>query len=195
MAMEKHDLYRQVAQLHVDNINQGFLATMGVGFVSLMYQAIDEAQDSVLLVEERGNRVVGFVSGGKGMGAIYKRMLRHPLRLGLALLPSVVRPKRVLRILEILRYSQGKSLEADLPSAELLSIAVDPGFRGQQIADGLYRRLEAYFRSVRISAFKITVGDALASAQRLYQRMGALPAAKVEVHNGEASTVYVQKLV
>lgn len=193
--MEKHVLYRQVAQLHVDNINQGFLATLGVGFVSLMYQAIDEAQDSLLLVEEREGRVVGFVSGGNGMRAIYKRMLRHPLRLGFALLPSALSPKRVLRILEILRYSQGKNVDADLPDAELLSIAVDPGFRGQQLAEGLYRRLEAHFRRGHITAFKITVGEALVPAHRFYQRMSALPIAKVEVHEGEASTIYVQNLI
>ena len=192
--MGKHDIYRQVAQLHVDNINQGFLATLGTDFVSLMYQAIDEAQDSVLLVEERDGRVVGFVSGGKGMGTIYKRMLRHPLRLGLALLPSALSPKRVLRILEILRYSQRQNLGADLPDAELLSIAVDPGFRGQQLADGLYHRLEEHFRRSGIASFKIIVGDALAAAHRFYRRMGAQPAAETEVHKGASSTVYIQQL-
>lgn len=193
--MEKRALYRQVAQLHVDNINQGFLATLGVGFVSLMYQAIDEARDSVLLVEERDGKVIGFVSGGKGMGTIYKKMLLHPFRLALALLPSALSPKRVLRILEILRYSQGRHPEAELPDGELLSIAVDPRFRGQQVAETLYRRLEKYFRSLHIDAFKITVGEALVSAHRFYRRMGASPVTKVEVHDGETSTVYVQTLI
>ena len=85
--MDAAERYRQVAALHAGNIDQGFLATLGIPFLSMMYRAIDEAPGSVLLTEEQNGRVVGFVSGGDGMGAIYRRMLRHPLRLGLSLLP------------------------------------------------------------------------------------------------------------
>lgn len=193
--MERRDLYQQVARLHVENIDQGFLATLGSGFVSLMYQAIDEAPASVLLVEERDGRVVGFVAGASGMGAIYKRMLRSPLRLGAALLPSLIRPKRVLRILEILRYSRGHSLPPDVPEAELLSIAVDASYRGQQIADRLYRRLEEHFQKMGLSSFRIMVGDALAPAHRFYRRMGAVSHSSMEVHEGERSTIYLQSLL
>ncbi|WP_082542636.1 GNAT family N-acetyltransferase [Rhodanobacter sp. Root561] len=192
--MERRDVYQQVARLHVDNINQGFLATLGTGFVSLMYQAIDEAPASVLLVEEREGRIIGFVAGGCGMGAIYKRMLRSPVRLGLALLPSLMRPARALRILEILRYSRGHSLPSHLPEAELLSIAVDASCRGQKIAERLYRRLEEYFRNVGVTSFRIIVGEVLAPAHRFYLRMGAVATDKVEVHEGELSVVYVQEL-
>lgn len=193
--MDKRDLYRQVAELHVGNIDQGFLATLGVNFVSLMYRAIDEARDSMLLVEERDDRVVGFVSGGIGMAPIYKRMLRYPFRLAICLLPSVLRPGRILSILEILRYSRGKDQQEDLPEAELLSMAVSSAYRGQRVAERLYRRLLDQFKASGVPAFKITVGEALAPAHRFYQRMGAAPAAKVEVHDGESSTIYLHRIV
>lgn len=193
--MDKRDLYRQVAELHVGNIDQGFLATLGVSFVSLMYRAIDEARDSVLLVEERDDRVVGFVSGGIGMAPIYKRMLRYPFRLAICLLPSVLRPGRILSIMEILRYSKGKDQQADLPKAELLSMAVSSAYRGQQVAERLFRRLVDHFKASGVPAFKITVGEALAPAHRFYQRMGAAPAAKVEVHDGKSSTIYLHRIV
>ena len=193
--MDKRDLYRQVAELHIGNIDQGFLATLGVNFVSLMYRAIDEARDSVLLVEERDDRVVGFVSGGIGMAPIYKRMLRYPFCLAICLLPSVLRPRRILSIMEILRYSRGKDQQADLPKAELLSMAVSSAYRGQQVAERLYRRLVDHFKASGVPAFKITVGEALAPAHRFYQRMGAAPAAKVEVHDGESSTIYLHRIV
>ena len=192
--MDAAERYRQVAALHADNIDQGFLATLGIPFLSLMYRAIDEAPGSVLLTEEQHGRVVGFVSGGDGMGAIYRRMLRHPLRLVLALLPSLVRPSRLKRILEILRYGGGTSTTHDLPRAELLSIAVAPHARGSGVAERLYRRLEENFAGRGLSAFRITVGDSLAPAHRYYRRMGAVPAGRVEVHAGEGSVVYVQAL-
>lgn len=193
--MNRADRYRQVAELHAANINQGFLATLGIPFLSLMYRAIDEACDSVLLVEADGDRVIGFVSGGAGMGSIYKRMLRRPFRLGWALLPSLLRPARVKRILDIMRYSRRSSAPGpDLPAAELLSIAVAPEARGSGIAERLYRRLEAHFREAGQQAFKITVGDALAPAHRFYARMGALPVGRMHVHAGEPSTVYMHQM-
>lgn len=190
--MTPEERYRQVAVLHAANIDQGFLTTLGVPFLALMYRAMDEAQGSVLLTEEQGGRVVGFVSGGVGMGSIYRRMLRNPVALGLSLLPSLGRPKRLKRILEILRYSGGTESAAALPQAELLSIAVDRAVRGSGVAERLYRRLEDHFAKRRVGAFRITVGDSLAPAHRYYQRMGAKPVARVEVHAGEGSVVYVQ---
>lgn len=160
-----------------------------------MYRAIDAGPDSVLLVEEQHERVVGFISGGVGMGPIYRRMCRHPLQLGWTLLPSLLRPARLKRILDILRYGRKEdAYQAALPAAELLSIAVDPALRGQGTAARLYRRLQAHFRARGIDAFKITVGDALVPAHRFYTRMGAVPVTRVEVHAGEGSVVYAQPL-
>jgi GNAT superfamily N-acetyltransferase len=194
MPLHEASIHRQVAALHAANIDQGFLATLGVPFLSLMYRAIDEAADSVLLVEERDGRVIGFVSGGTGMGSIYRRMLRRPVALCLALMPSVGHPARIRRILNILRYGRQESSER-LPRAELLSIAVVTEARGTGTAVRLYLRLATHFRLLGEDAFKITVGDALASAHAFYTKMGALPAARVEVHQGHGSIVYVHTLV
>lgn len=189
--MAEQGVHRQVAALHATNIDQGFLATLGVPFLTLMYRAIDEARDSVLLVEMRDGRVVGFVAGGAGMGPIYRRMLRSPVRLGWTLLPSLARPSRLRRILDILRYGRGKSV-GGLPASELLSIAVAQEARGTGVAETLYRRLAGYFAERGVDAFRITAGDALAPAHRFYARMGAVPAARIQMHAGQGSTVYVQ---
>ena len=192
--MSPTDRYRQVASLHAASINQGFLATLGVPFLSLMYRSIDQAEGSVLLIEEQDGRVVGFVSGASGMGPIYRRMIRHPLRLLLSLAPSLVRPKRLWRILETFRYSRGNARPADWPDAELLSIAVEPEMRGKGVSERLYRRLEDHFKRQGKPAFRIIVGKALGPAHRYYQRMGAVPIGLVEVHAGEESIVYVHRL-
>lgn len=190
--MDKKQLYRQVAALHVANIDQGFLSTLGTQFVALMYEVLDATDGSVLLVEERDGDVAGFVAGSEGMGVICRGMLRRPVRLALALAPSLLRPSRLWRIFEILRY--GRREQQGLPRAELLSIAVLPAYRGQGIADQLYGRLIDYFREAGLSEFTITVGEALQPAHRFYCRMGALPVSKVEVHKNLTSVVYIQKV-
>ena len=192
--MTSIERYQQVAALHAAGIHQGFLATLGIPFLALMYRAIDEAPESVLLVEEYNERVIGFASGGIGMGAIYRRMLRHPFRLGAALLPSVVRPTRLLRIIEILRYSRSTGNEQSLPAAELLSIVVDPTWRGKDVANKLYNQLVEAFRERGVEEFRITVGASLAAAHRFYQRMGAVVVGQTQVHHGEPSSVYVYRI-
>lgn len=180
--------------MHARNLDQGFLSTMGVDFLALMYQAIDESPGSVLLVEQHGEEVVGFVSGGIGMAAIYRRMLRHPARLARAMAPCILQPRRLLRVLEILRYSGGGTLPGSLPAAELLSIAVSPAWRGRQVAEHLYLRLVEHFDEKGILEFKIIVGESLLPAQRFYRRMGAVLAAEAEVHGGERSLVYLHRV-
>jgi ribosomal protein S18 acetylase RimI-like enzyme len=191
--MSKSDLYRSVAALHIANINQGFLASLGVGFLALMYRAIDEGENSVLITAQADGKIVGFVAGGLGMGTIYRRMLRYWPQLCWTLLPSAFSPRRIWRIVEILRYSSGAG-DTALPAAELLSIAVDPAYRGQHRADVLYDQLCEHFTKRGVPAFKIVVGAALAPAHRFYRRMGARAAAEVAVHGGAVSTVYVQAL-
>ena len=191
---DRRKVYRKVAELHADSIDQGFLSTLGLGFLALMYEAVDEAKGSVLLVEHRNGRIVGFVSGACGMRSIYLRMLRSPIRLGFSLLPSLVRLGRLKRIFDILRYEGGGDDGVDYPEAELLSIAVDPDARGQGVADSLFGRLSDHFRNQGFTAFKIVVGDELAPAQRFYSKMGARPAGRVEVHAGEGSTVYIHHI-
>ena len=189
-------IYRQVACLHMDGINQGFLPQLGLGFMTLLYEAIDHCPSSVLLTEINKGQVVGFVSGTASMKPIYKQLLRKPAHLIVALMPSLVRPRRLKRIFEILRYSRQANNEntAEPPAFELLSIVVAPTARGTGCADRLYGGLIEYCERESIDGFKIVVGDALAPAQRFYQRIGAKPAGRVEVHAGEGSVIYVHKI-
>ncbi len=186
------DIYRQVAGLHVENLNKGFLSTLGEGFLTLMYHAIDHADGSVLLVEIDGTTVSGFVSGTGGMKRIYGQMLRHPIRLGLALLPSVFSLGFYKRCIEIFQY--GNADMSDLPDEELLSIVVAPQYRGKKVSENLYSRLREHFSHAGVKAFKIMVGKELNTAHRFYQRMGAQPVGEYELHEGAKSVLYVQQV-
>lgn len=193
-------IYRRVAELHAANLDQGFLATLGTRFLALMYQAIGESPTCVLIVaHDAAGEVVGFIAGGGGMSAIYRRMLRRWRPLGVSLLPVLVSPSKLWRIVEILRYGRSQSGAAGetsdaLPEAELFSIAVDAAHRGKGHAEELYRGLERHFRGRGEPAFRIVVGDKLAAAHRFYRRMGAQAVARIEVHRGEHSVVYVHAL-
>lgn len=192
-----HDaaVYRQVAELHASNIDQGFLSSLGPRFLSLLYEAIDTHPSSVLLLAWHDGKLVGFVSGAQGMGAIYRQLLRRWFRLGLALLPALLSPAKVWKIAEIVLLGSKAPPVAHLPHAELLSIAVDPAHRGHGHAQSLYEQLVAHFTAQGLTGFKIVVGETLGPAHRFYTRLGAKPVANMEVHKSQRSTVYVHTLV
>lgn len=183
--------YRAVARLHASGIDQGFLPTLGERFLALLYQAMDADPRSLLFVERgAGGEVIGFVSGGCGMGSIYRQMLRRWPQLVPALLPAVVNPRKVKRIIEIVWFSRQQKPVPGCPQPELFSIAVAGAARGTGVAQRLYEALVDHFAKQGEAAFCIVVGDALAPAHRFYRKMGAVPLAHITVHAGQGSTVY-----
>jgi ribosomal protein S18 acetylase RimI-like enzyme len=192
--MSKRLIYQRVAELHIQCISQGFLATLGPHFLSLMYEAIDEGDESILHVQREGGEIIAFVAGANGMGPIYRRMIRRWPSLISALLPALLSPLRVWRMLEIVLYGRGSSRSSEHPSAELLAIGVLAPFRSRGHAEALYRALCDSFRNKGIGRFRITVGEGLIPAHRFYQSMGAVATGRVAVHRGEPSIVYVATL-
>ncbi len=185
--------YRAVARLHCDHINQGFLATLGVPFLTLLYEAIDKDRASVLLVERVDRNVIGFVSGTRGLGRIYKQLLLRPLRLIYSLKVSILSPSKIYKILEVVLMSKNNSVLVDLPQQELLSIVVNPYYQGGGHAENLFKALSIHFGAKGTSSFKIVVGSSLARAHAFYVKMGCTPVKEVQVHKGTNSVVYIKQ--
>ncbi len=188
--MIRSHIHRQVAELHAAAINQGFLSELGPGFLTLLYEAIDQRPVSVLIVEVEGTSVRGFVSGGTGLGPVYRNLLKRLPALVFYLWPVMFSFRKLKRIVEVLLHTR-KAVSDQLPNAELYSIAVSPEFRGAGVAERLYNNLRDEFAERGIGEFKIMVGDALAPAQAFYRKIGAVPRASIEVHGGVGSTIFV----
>ena len=186
--------YITVARLHCDHINQGFLATLGVPFLTLLYEAIDEDSESVLLVERVDQSIVGFVTGTRGLGRTYKKLLLKPLRLMYALKSCLLSPSKIYKILELLLISKNSNISSNFPKQELLSIVVNPDYQGGGHAVNLFNALCAHFREQDVSSFKIVVGSDLDRAHAFYIKMGAIPVKEIQVHKGTDSLVYVKNL-
>lgn len=183
-------VYRELATIHSQSINQGFLPTLGVNFLTLLYESIDADPNSALFFERIDGKVVGFVAGGRGMGPIYRQMFKRWHRLTWALLPAIFNPSKIKRIVEIIWFGRKQKPVPGCPKAELFSIAVLASARGTGVAQRLYQALAQRFAEDGEPAFCIVVGDALAPAHRFYQRMGAVPMAQISVHDGQGSTLY-----
>lgn len=193
-------VYNEVATLHSTGINQGFLSSLGVGFLALLYEAIDSSDDAILLVEYGHGRVVGFVSGAPSLGPIYKALLRRPVRLISTLWPVLLSPVKLWRILELTMHTlcafdkKPELVSLALPKFELISISVSLEERRSGVAFRLYEGLKKAAAERGFDAFKIVVGEQLDSAHKFYTRMGALPVSKIAVHGNAGSIIYVQEL-
>jgi GNAT superfamily N-acetyltransferase len=192
--MREANIYDKIARLHIDNIEQGFLPLLGPNFLALLYRAIDESESGVLLFSEQDGELIGFVSGADSMRSIYRRLLNHFPQLIFSLAPSLIYPRRFLKIIEILLYSVQRDHKAVLPKHELLSIVVCPEYRGKRVAQGLYMKLANYFRKNGANSFAIIVGDELKIAQRFYTAQGAKAVSKISVHKNVSSIVFLQDL-
>ena len=196
--MKPHKLnisdYRIVASLHCEHINQGFLATLGVPFLTLLYEAIDKDSQSILLVERLDHGIVGFVTGTHGLGRIYKQLLLKPLRLIHALKSCLLSPSKMYKIIEVLLINKNGSISYDFPKQELLSIVVNPAYQGGGHAENLFNSLCSHFKREGASSFSIVVGCNLDRAHAFYKKMGSIPVKKIRVHKGTDSVVYVKDL-
>lgn len=191
----KHGLevYSAVAYLHFEYINKGFLSSLGIPFLTLLYEAIDENKESILIVEKVDGKVIGFVSGTNGLGPIYKQLFFRLHRLVWALIPSILSPSKINKILEILLLNKSDKLLMKLPRQELLSIVVNSTHQGKGYAEKLFVALCEHFKESGVSEFRIVVGANLVRAHAFYIKLGSTPVAETEVHKGQTSVVYIKR--
>jgi ribosomal protein S18 acetylase RimI-like enzyme len=174
-------------------IKKGFLPSLGAPFLAELYMAMTADPNSALFVaRDPSGQVAGFVSGGLGMGSIYRQMLRRWPALLNSLAPAMRNPWKMARVVEVLWYSSAQKREYPSSKAELYSIVVAESARGTGAARNLYAALASYFASQGVADFRIIVGDALGAAHHFYRKMGAVPVARVSVHCGSESIVYRQ---
>lgn len=191
--MYSYVVYQKVAQLHCEQINQGFLATLGPSFLSLLYEAIDKDKSSVLIAKEDDGKVIGFVSGAVSLHPIYKRLLYRPFSLFIILTSCFFSISKLSKIFEILFIGKNNPILKGLPQHELLTIVVDPEHQGQGHAEDLFASLCNHFNAANVKNFKIIVGLDLARAHAFYLKMGCTVAGEMQVHKGKHSLVYVKQ--
>lgn len=181
-----------IGRLHMENISTGFLSSLGVGFLSRLYKAMISWPQAVVLVADAGAGPVGFVAGVADTGAFYRHfIIRSGVVAGLAALPGMLGSSGFRKAWETLRYNDSKTGAGAGVEAELLSMAVDPLFRGQ----GLGHRLGTGLLTDPVvtggGAVKVVVGGDNHVAVGAYQKMGFVDAGSIEIHATESSRVLI----
>jgi ribosomal protein S18 acetylase RimI-like enzyme len=179
---------RKVAALHAVTIAEGFLSSLGPGFLERLYRRAIRSDDCfVLVATDEADTTIGFVAGVTDLRAFYRRfLLRDSLVAGLQAAPRLM--LTVPRVIETLRYP---TEDAALPTAELLSVAVAGPEQGHGIGHRLVAQaLKEFERHGALSVRVLTTSDNEA-AIAMYQANGFMRTATTEVHRGRSSEVLV----
>jgi len=183
----------QAAGLHIFGISGGFISSLGLDFVTALYEAIADSKNSFGYVTCEGKEVIGFVAFTENINSLYKSIvLKKGVRFAFLLGSRLFSWTRLKRIWETLVYPSRIQTD-NLPAAELLSIAVCPQARGKGIASQLIEAGIAECRKRGIDRVKVLVGANLAAANRLYVKCGFEKAGEIMNH-GALSNIYLRRI-
>lgn len=184
---------RQVAKLHIEGISTGFISSLGIDFVTALYEAIAHSETSFGFVTGLiigNNKVLGFVTFTTNVGKLYKSIvLKKGLRFAFLLVGKMFSVQRAKKVFETLFYPSRVD-KMNLPSAELLSIVVAPEARRLKLATQLIQKGFEQCRQMGIDKVKVMVGAANEPANKLYQRCGFELVGQIDSH-GVPSNIYV----
>lgn len=177
----------RVAELHAARIDEGFLAELGTRFLRLLYRRVVRSPHAFLFVAVERDEITGFLAGASDLRRFYRSfVVRDAVAAGLV---AGVRLLRSLpRAIETLRYPSGAD---DLPSAEILAVAVDVECTGRGVGRALVDESTAEFRRRGVRAAKVVAGAGNAAALRLYEGAGFTRRRRIAVHRGTDSEVLV----
>ena len=176
--------YRQIAALHKRSLPYGFLSSLRIESLAVIYRALDAGHGSVVLTRYDQDVLAGFVAGSISRKAQMSALLSHSLSISMRLIFDPAIYLKFGKMLSIAsHFGSTSDARQGLPPAELLSIAVSPEYRGQEYGKELYRDLVSWFEQRDVSEFHIRVGKALHNAQAFYESVGAIlvPGAKIGI--------------
>ena len=181
-----------VAHLHVEAIAEGFLSRLGPRFLRRLYRRVLLEPGSFLVVADDDGTLAGFIAGSVSLSRLYRSfVVRDGIQATLGTLGPVL--SSLPRVLETLR--RGGDADADgapgdrEPSAELLSVAVSPSWRGRGVGAALVRAFLTELEQRRVSAARVVLGADNEAAAALYRAAGFRRAHTFELHRGTTSVL------
>ncbi len=186
----------QVATLHMQSINEGFLPKLGIGFLQSLYSFLIEKE--LVIVFEEKEKIMGFVSCALSSKGIKKRFLfSSPMGIFKLVLALLKNPKLINPLLETYRapsLSESDPSEKEIPETELLSISVSSLAQKRGIGSKLIVALEEALKNRDISTYKVIAGEKLVGANKFYIKTGFTLAKQITIHGNDVSNVYVKYL-
>ena len=162
-------IFRQIAELHADQLKAGLLASFGILFLERFYRRVATDPLAILIANIKDEEVIGFVMGCVSPFQFHFRIL---VRLSPAIVWHLLRrPGIIHRALSLAKYVGSKSSR---PSPELLSIAVDPRFQRSGVGAELLRQFQLKLPAYQFHKFQVTASETQKAALKFYRKHGGV---------------------
>ena len=181
---------QQVAELHISGIGTGFISSLGINFVTALYEAIAESECGFGLVAERDNKVIGFAAFTTDLSALYRSVIfKNGLKFAFLLARKMFSLRTIKRVFETLFYP-ARIKKSNLPSADFLSMVISEEARGKGLATMLVKKGFAECAQRGIEKLKILAAIDIEPINKMYEKFGFDLVGRIDSH-GIASNVYV----
>lgn len=175
---------RQAARLHIQGQPGTFLTSLGEDVLTVVYRALPQSRGgfgtaAVQLTDDSGAPsgdapLLGYISATTGIGGLFFEIASQ--RLGELIPPLMSRyvqaPSLIVRSMHTAVYPFLAHEGEVEPTAELLSIMVEPALRSYGIGTLLMAAFLYECRSRSLRAVTVTVDAANGGAQKFYRRHG-----------------------
>jgi ribosomal protein S18 acetylase RimI-like enzyme len=181
---------QQVATLHIEGISTGFISSLGIDFVTSLYEAIVQSKSSFGIVAEKNSKVLGFAAFTTNLNQLYKSIIlkKGPL-FAFKLAGKMISLRRIKRIFETLFYP-ARIKNMNLPEAELLSIVVSPAEQGKGLAGRLIEKGLQHCQKMGVDKVKVLIGADNKPGNKLYLKFGFELTGQI-LNHGVLSNIYV----
>lgn len=158
----------EAVRLHRRSLGATSADPLGERSLLAVYDAALRSGTGFLVVAAEGGELRGAALATTDAGRVPPIVMRSPARWAWTIVRGIAGRGPIARWIE--RRSGGRTPGG--PAAELLVIAVEPGFRSRGIGRALLDELHAELGSRGVAAYKVLVGRARSDAIRFYLANG-----------------------
>ena len=189
--------YSSIAKLHRNSIRKGFLSSLGIPFLSRLYEAINRESGACVLVAENKNTIVGFIAGVADIRGLFKKiLLKQWFYFMIPLLHFICNGSIIKKMVETVLYGlkRDKSSQSkDTCTAELLSVVVRKELQGRGIGKKMVMELETFFKCNDIRKYKVVTFSRDSQSNYFYTSFD-FRLVKTFTHHGNVMNEYIKKI-
>lgn len=184
---------KPIAKLHIEGINEGFISSLGIDVLTVLYEAIAKSEFGFGFVAQEDGKTVGFLAMTTNLGKLYKSIvLKNGLRFAFMLAGKMLSLGMLKKVFETLFYPS-RVKKMSLPPAELLSVVIAQEQRGRGLAAQLLERAFEECANRGIQEIKVLVGAGMEPANRWYVNRGFKLQGQIDSH-GNISNIYTVRI-
>jgi len=192
-------LSEELAKNHIQLIPDGFLSTLGIKFISLLYKALINTDEFYVLIcidEVNNNKLVGYAVARLENTSYIKTILKFsPIKVISLTLGYVINPKKLFGFFEILIYQLFKNPSKErFPknenSAELFNIAIIQDYQGKGIGKTLLHKLKQKCSAKGIDFIYAVTGSKELNTHIFYKKNGGQEIGQTTIHSNHISKIY-----